>query len=276
MLRKLLLIVMAMALLGGTLLAAQDTAQPAAPAGPRARTQEEFADYTSANSVTGGAEREKAAHHFAQKHPKSELRAYLYSETLREYVNENNSGKVLEVGEKVLSLDASNAVALVLTATALADGMSDNEKDKEREKKAAQIRDHCARASHVLESGYTIPGASPAQINAYVGMLTSMNHSALGILELKLGHDADAEKELRAATQTPEAQPDPYVWYHLALALDHQNKYKEALGAVNSALQYAGSNADLEKLAQGERERLSRLTAPGASTPPAAAPGNPK
>jgi tetratricopeptide (TPR) repeat protein len=276
MLKKSLPIITAAVLLGGSLsvlmpmLQAQEADQSVSKPGPQAKTKEEFADYTAANSVTGGATAEKAAHHFEQKHPQSELRVYLYSKVLHEYLTENNSGKVLEMGQKVLTLDASNAIALVLTATALADGM--NEGDKDRDKKSEMIRDYCARAQLVLAGGYSPPGATPEQVSAYLGMMQSMNHSALGILELKLGHDTEAEKELRTASEVRNAQPDPYVWYHLALALDHQKKYPEALTAVNSALKFVGPNADLEKLALGERDRLSKLAGPAAATAPAKVP----
>jgi tetratricopeptide (TPR) repeat protein len=274
MLKKTLLIVTATVLLSGAslmpLLRAQDAGQEPAKPAPQAKTKEEFADYTSANAVTGGAAAEKAAQHFEKKHPQSELRVYLYSKALHEYLTENNSGKVLDLGQKVLTLDASNAIALVLTATALADGMTDD--DKDRDKKSEMIRDYCARAQRVLSGGYTPPGATPEQVRAYLGMMQSMNHSALGILELKLGHDAEAEKELRTASQVRDAQPDPYVWYHLALALDHQKKYPEALTAVNSALKFVGTNADLEKLATGEHDRLSKLAGPAAAVPPGKVP----
>jgi len=268
MLKKSLLIVTAAVLLGGSLsvLHAQEAGQSPAKPAPQAKTKEEFADYTAANSVTGGAAAEKAAVHFERKHGQSELRVYLYSKTLHEYLTENNSGKVLELGQKVLTLDPANAIALVLTATALADGL--NEDDKDRDKKSEMIRDYCARARQVLAGGYAPPGATPEQVRAYLGMMQSMNHSALGILELKLGHDAEAEKELRTASEVRDAPSDPYVWYHLALALDHQKKYPAALTAVNSALKYVGANADLEKLATGERDRLTKLAGP-AATPPA-------
>jgi hypothetical protein len=99
-----------------------------------------------------------------------------------------------------------------------------------------------------------------------------MAHSSLGITSLKSGDDAAAEKELKAAADLTQSQPDPFVWYHLALAQDHQKKYSEALVSVEQALRYTGSNPELEKLASGEKERLKQLTE--AVTPPAPAPGS--
>ncbi len=41
---------------------------------------------------------------------------------------------------------------------------------------------------------------------------------------------------------------------------------------MNSALKFVGPNADLEKLALGERDRLSKLAGPAAATAPAKVP----
>ncbi len=94
-----------------------------------------------------------------------------------------------------------------------------------------------------------------------------MARSALGIMELKNGNDAQAEKDLQEAASLNKVAPDPYIWYHLALAQDHQRKYAEALASINQALQYTASNPDLEKLAKGERQRLVDLAGSAPESP---------
>jgi tetratricopeptide (TPR) repeat protein len=278
-------------LMAGTLAGAQQpsatpSATPAAtqsqPGGklpPQAKTQQEYKDYNTDYALNGGAAVEKAANDFAAKYPQSELREYLYSKAMHEYQNENNTGKILAMGEKVLSLDPDNSIALVLTATVLSDGLSDA--DQDREQKIAEIRKNCRHALETVDTSFTPPpGATPEQIAAYKNTLQSMAHSALGIMELRTADDAGAEKDLRAAADLNKTQPDPYIWYHLALAQDHlatamadkdqqQKKYVEALASVTQALQYIGSNSDLGRLAQGERDRLQKLAS--LSTP---APGD--
>ncbi|HEY6350384.1 MAG TPA: tetratricopeptide repeat protein [Candidatus Angelobacter sp.] len=240
-------------------------AQPAGKRPPQAKTQQEYKDYNSSYGLKGGAAAEKAATGFAGKYPQSELREYLYAKAMHDYQNENNPGKMLAMGEKVLALDPDNSIALVLTATVLADSLSDS--DQDREQKIAEIKKNSNHALETVESSFTPPAnASPEQIEAYKGTLQSMAHSALGIMELKAGNDPGAEKDLRAAADLNKTQPDPYIWYHLALAQDHQGKYAEALASVNQALQYTSSNPDLGRLAEGERERLAKLT--GAPSPP--------
>ena len=231
---------------------------------PQAKTHPEFNDYNTAYAIAGGAASEKAADEFAAKYPESELKAYLFAKAMHEYQNENNPGKMLSVGEKVLQLDPDNSIALVLTATVLADSLNDAEPD--RQAKITRARKNATHALETVDSGFVPPAnATPEQVTAYKGTLQSMAHSALGIIALKTGDDATAENELKLSTN--QSQPDPYLWYHLALAQDHQKKYPEALVSINHALQVIGANADLAELARGEQKRLQTLT--GVSTPPA-------
>ncbi|HEY3769982.1 MAG TPA: tetratricopeptide repeat protein [Candidatus Angelobacter sp.] len=247
------------------------SSKPAQPAGkhvPQAKTKPEFADYNAAYAVSGGAASEKAAEDFAAKYPDSELKSFLYSKAMHEYQTENNKPKIEAMGEKVLQLDPDNPVALVLTATVLADTLADT--DTDRAKKVAMIKKNSDHALETINSDFA-PGAnvSPEQLAAYKRTLQSMAHSALGIVALKSGDDAGAEKELKTAADANSSQPDPYVWYHLALAQDHQKKYPEALASVSKAVQYAGSDPELAVLAQGELTRLQTLNqvAPDAAKP---------
>jgi len=225
----------------------------------QAKTHQEFNDYNAAYALSGGAQMEKAADDFAAKYPASELKTYLYAKALHEYQNENNPAKMLAMGKKVLQLDPENTIALVLTATVLADSLTDA--DQDREQKIAEIRKDASHALETVDSAFTPPAsATPEQITAYKKTLQSMAHSALGIMALKTGEDKTAEQELKSAAELNVTQPDPYIWYHLALAQDHQKKYREALVSVNTAVQNAASNPDIGNLAKGEKARLLTLT----------------
>jgi tetratricopeptide (TPR) repeat protein len=226
---------------------------------PHAKTQQELNDYNTAELSTGGAALEAAANDFAAKYPESELRTYLYSRAMHAYQSENNPGKILATGERVLAVDPDNSVALALSATVLADGLQ--EKDPDRDQKAAIIKRDCSRALDSLESSMVLaPGVTPEEIPAYKASLGIMVHSALGIMELKTGNDSGAEKDLKAALRLNRVAGDATVYYHLALAQDHQKKYSDAMGSVEQALQLASSNPELQKLAEEEHERLQKLT----------------
>jgi tetratricopeptide (TPR) repeat protein len=140
----------------------------------------------------------------------------------------------------------------------LSDSLSDSAMD--RQEKVAEIRKNANHALETINTSFVPPAnANPEQIAAYKSTLQSMALSALGITDLKLNDNARAETELKTAAELNKMQPDPYIWYHLALSQDHQMKYQEALASINEALRYAAANPDLDKLAKGEHERLLQL-----------------
>ncbi|MBZ5508620.1 MAG: hypothetical protein LAO78_24435 [Acidobacteriia bacterium] len=229
--------------------------QAAGPRRPEAKTQQERNDFTAAYALTGAAAEEAAANDFAARYPTSELRHYLYTSAMLQYQHENNSSKMLAMGEKVLELDPDNPLALVLTATALADGLG--ERDRDRERKVSAIKHNAGRAIQAAEAAYANTSAETAPL--YKTTLQSMAYSAMGIMKLKTGDDAGAEKDLMRAAQLAKIRPDPRVWYHLALAQDHRKKYAAALSSVQQALQLSSSDPELQQLAEVEHERLAGM-----------------
>lgn len=232
----------------------QSGSQPDAVARPQARSQQERTDFNTAYALTGAAREESAAIDFANRYPTSELRRYLYSSAMLQYQRENNPAKMLAMGERVLALDPDNPLALVLTATALADSLSDH--DRERDKKVSTIKHNASHAIQAAEAGYS---EASGGVGVYKTTLQSMAYSALGIMKLKTGDDAGAEKDLKMATELAKFRPDGHTWYHLALAQDHRKKYAAALSSVEQALQLASSDPELQKLAEVEHERLAGL-----------------
>jgi tetratricopeptide (TPR) repeat protein len=231
-----------------------------------AKTAQEFKDYNAAYAAAGGAALEKAADDFAAKYPASELKIFIYEKAMHEYQAETNQPKVLASAEKVLQLDPENVIALVLTANVLSDSLS--EADPDRGKKIAEIKKNSSHALQIVDGNFTpLANATPEQVAAHKKTLQFWAHSALGITALKTGDDAGAEKELKAAAEANPGQPDPYIWFNLALAQDHQKKYDEALVSVKRAIQAAASNPDIAEQAKGEQSRLLTLTGGAAPAP---------
>jgi tetratricopeptide (TPR) repeat protein len=245
---------------------AQDGGTAATAHRPIARSQQEYLDYRTAASSATGSALERAAEDFARKYPKSELRSLLYLRSLHEYQRENDSAGVFSAGEDVLALDPNNTLALVLTATVLADGLTAD--DPDRNKKIATINERTGRALGLLEAGIAAPAGDAPNLTAlYRATLQATAYSALGIMKLKTGDDAGAEKDLRTGATLAELRPDPYIWYHLALAQDRRKKYRSAMYSVEQAMQLASSNPQLQKLAEAEHDRLnSKLANPSPET----------
>src|SRR5262249_22747529 len=88
--------------------------------------------------------------------------------------------------------------------------------------KIAEIKKNSTHSLQVVDTSLVAPeNATPDQVVASKSTLRAMAHSALGIMELKTGEDAGAERDLSMAADLNKTQPDPYIWYHLALAQEH-------------------------------------------------------
>jgi tetratricopeptide (TPR) repeat protein len=219
---------------------------------PHARSQQEYDDYRAALAAGNAGAVDRAATVFAAKYPQSELREYLFARAMSEYQLENNPEGMLSAGENVLALDPGQPLALVLTATALADRLGPT--DADRDKEIAEVKRNAGRVIQGGKSRMNDPAAQP-QAALYRSTLQGMAYSALGIVHLKTGDYEEAEKDLKAAIDLCK-RPDAYLWYHLALAQDHRRKFRMALNSVEQAMQLASSNPELQKMAEVEHERL--------------------
>jgi tetratricopeptide (TPR) repeat protein len=246
-------------------------AQPAAaqpPQGkrpPQAKTQAEFDAYKTANALTDPAAQEKAADDFAAKFPDSELRVVLWKAVMRSYQRTGNSDKIIETGRKGLALDGDDPEVLVTVSGELAEKTRDTDLDKDQ--RLDEAMKMAQKAIQTVDTDIPIPPGTPQeQIDAYKGQLRSYAYSIIGTLEFKKDNFAGAEADLRKSIDAYPAQPDPVVILRLAISLDRQNKYPDALKEANRAVDLTQESTSAGKLARQERDRLTQLV-PGAAKP---------
>ncbi|PYX08868.1 MAG: hypothetical protein DMG85_09960 [Acidobacteria bacterium] len=216
---------------------------------------------------------EKAADAFATKYPDSELRGLLYEAAMQSYQRANNADKMMEMGRKVLKIDPDEPTALVGVAQVLAERTRDTDLDKDQRLDEAM---KLAQRSLVTVDTDIAPRADTPQekIDAYKGVLRSSAYAIMGTLEFNKEKYADAENFYRKSMDAFPAQLDPVVVLRLALALDKQGKYPEALKEANHAVQLTPEGTTAGGLARRERDRLVQLTGgtpTPASKPPASA-----
>ncbi len=266
---------------------AQSGSATTAPQGkrpPQAKTQPEFDAYNAAMvNQKDPAAMEKAADDFATKFPESELRVLLYKAAMRGYQNANNGDKMAEMAQKLLKLDPDDPEALIASAEVLAEHTRSTDLDK------AQRFDQASKyAQHALETVDTdvpAPANVPqAQLDAYKGLLRSTAYSVLGTIQYDQEKYPEAEGYFRKSIDAYPSQPDPVVVLRLALALDKQGKYSDALNEANKAVELTQEGTAAGTTARHERDRLMQLTgsvipSAGSSTPaskpPTPAPATP-
>jgi len=249
-------------------------ATPAAKHPPQAKTQPEFDAYKAANAnPNDGAALEKASDDFATKFPESELRPILYRAAMHAYQSSNNADKMMEMGRKVLKIDPDDPEALVGVAEVLAERTRDSDLDKDqRLDEAAQM---AKRSIETVDTDIVAPAGTPQdKLDAYKGFLKSSAYSILGTLSFNKDKFPEAEGYFRKSIDALPSQPDPVAVLRLALSLDKQGKYPDALKIANQAVQLTDENSSAGGLARRERDRLVQLTG-GSPTPATKPPASP-
>jgi tetratricopeptide (TPR) repeat protein len=252
-------------------------APAAAPQGkrpPQAKTQPEFdAWQAAAANKTDPAALEKAADDFAAKFPDSELRVLLYQNAMRLYQNANNAEKTEAMGRKVLGIDGDNPEALEAVAGVIAERTRDTDIDKDQ--RFAEAAGMAQKAIQTVDTDISVPAGTPqAKIDAYKAGSRSQAYSILGAIEFKKENFPAAQDYLQKAIDAYPSDPAPVDVLRLALAIDKQGKYPEALKVANKAVEMTQDNTVIGTPARQERDRLQKLTEGVAPAQPQSPPKN--
>jgi tetratricopeptide (TPR) repeat protein len=235
------------------------------------KTPAEYQAYQAAiaNSKDPAA-MEKAADDFTTKFPDSEVRVLLYRAAMAGYQTTGDGQKMLEMGRKVLAIDKDDPEALIGVAQVLEERTSPT--DLDREQRESQALDAASHAFKTIDTDLAVPAGTPAdKVEGYKKYLRSTALAIMGTIYYKQANYSEAEGKLRAAVDADSANPDPVIILRLALSLDQQKKYAEALQQANRAVDLTQENTDVGKMARDERDRLVIQTK--AIAPPA--PQNP-
>ncbi|PYX45931.1 MAG: hypothetical protein DMG79_18055 [Acidobacteria bacterium] len=251
--------------------AGQAAAAPQGKRPPAAKTQPEFEAYKAANAQADPAAMEKAADDFAAKYPDSELRALLYTNAMQHYQAANNADKMMDMAKKVLTIDPDDPAALVGVAQALAERTQDSDLDKDQQR--AEAKKDAERSLVTIDTDVPSTGYPAEQLAAFKGFVRSEAYFVLGTLSFKASNWADAEANLRKSIDALPQQPDTVAVFRLAVALDMQNKYPEAMKYADQAVELSKDRPDsgVGKAARDEKDRLTKLSggsAPGQAAPP--------
>jgi len=226
---------------------------------PQAKTTPEYEAYKAAAANSDPAALEKAADDFAAKYPESELRLLLYKMAMHGYQAANNLDKVIDMGRKVLKLDPDDPEALVGVADVLAERTRDTDIDKDQ--RLDEAMKFAQRAIETVETDVVVPAGTPQEkIDAYKGFLRSSAYSIIGTLQFNKDKYADAEATFHKSIDAFPAQPDPVVVLRLALALDRQERYPDALTYAGQAAGLTHEDTQAGMVARKECERLAQLS----------------
>ena len=222
----------------------------------KTRTREEYKAYQAAVANEQNPDAmEKAADDFAAKFPNSDVRVLLYRAAMSSYQNAGNPEKMMNMGVKVLAIDKDDPEALIGIAEILEERTGPT--DLDRQQRSEQVLEYASHALKTLDTDLAVPaGTSPDRVDAYKKYLRSTALAIIGTIYYKQEHFPEAETNLRDAMEIDAANPDPVVVLRLALALDQQKKYPDALEQANRAVELTQEGTDLGRMARNERDRL--------------------
>jgi len=227
----------------------------------KARTHEEYVAYQAAIANKQNAEAmEKSASEFAAKFPDSSIRLLLYRAVMKSYRSSGDSQKMMGAALKVLELDKNDPEALLSEAEVQEEHTTPM--DLDREQRMDQALANAQHALATIETDLIVPVGTPAdREEAYKKYLRSSSLAIIGTIQYKREHYSDAETTLRGALAADPANPDGVVLLRLALALDQQKKYEDALQQANHAMELTKEDTEVGRLARTERDRLTAVIA---------------
>lgn len=236
---------------------------------PAAKTQPEFDAYKAAMELTDPAAAEKAAEDFSSKYPDSELRVVLFKSAMQKY--QANPDKMLEMAQKTLAIDGDDPEALVTASQVLAERTRDT--DLDHDQKLAEAKKDAERALVTVDNDVPTSGFPPEKIDQFKRFVRSEAYAILGTLASNAKNYPEAETNLRKSIEAFPEQVDPVAVLRLAIVLDMQNKYPDALKYANQAVDLTKNQPDspAAKAARSEQDRLTKLSsgsAPGQGAPP--------
>jgi tetratricopeptide (TPR) repeat protein len=245
--------------------AGQAAPAPAGKRRPMAKTQEEFAAFNTASALTDAAALEKAADDFAKKFPDSELRLLLYKAAMGTYQQANNLEKSMEMARKILGFDGDDPDALLGVAQGLAEQTKDA--DLDRDQRFAEAKKDAQRALITVDTDVVTAGVAPDRLAMYKANVRSQAYYVLGTVDYSNKVWAGAEENFRKSVEAIPQSVDAITVLRLALSLDMQDKYPEALKYANQAVELTKEGTNAGDAARKEKDRLTQLTGSGA--PPA-------
>ena len=242
------------------------SAPPAGKRPPQAKTQPEFDAWKAASANTDPGALEKAADDFSTKYPDSELRILLYKNAMRLYLKVNNVEKTEAMGRKVLGLDGDDPEALTQVAEVISERTRDSDIDKDQ--RYDESMKMAQKALQTVDTDVSVPNGTPQdKLDAYKAGLRSQAYSTMGAVEYSKGNFPAAQANFEKAIDAYPSDPYALDVLRLALSLDKQQKYPEALKVANRAVDMTQDNTPMGTPARRERDRLLQLTGGTAHTP---------
>jgi len=190
----------------------------------------------------------------------------LFKNAMRAYWNSNNAEKTEAMGRKVLGCDPDDPEALIEVAFVIAERTRDT--DIDRDQRFGEATSMAQKGLKTIDTDISVPAGTPQdKVDMYKSQMRSQAYSIIGAVEYKKENYVAAQDNLQKSIDAYPADPAAVDVLRLALALDKQQKYPEALKWANRAVEMTQENTAIGTPARSERDRLQQLTGGAAPAP---------
>ena len=231
----------------------------------KAKTHEEYVAYQTAIANKKDAEAmAKAAADFAAKFPDSDVRVLLYRASMKSYRMAGEPEKMMDAALKVLELDKDDPEALLSVAEVQEEHTT--AMDLDRDQRMEQALANAQHALTTIDTDLIVPVGTPAdREDEYKKYLKASALGIIGTVKYKEEKYPEAEASLRQAIEADPANVDSVVVLRLALSLDQEKKYEDALQQANRAIELSKDGTEVARVAKNERDRLMALVTQGSA-----------
>jgi tetratricopeptide (TPR) repeat protein len=231
----------------------------------RAKTHDEYVVYQAAIAKKQDPDAmAKAAADFAAKFPDSDIRVLLYRASMKSYESAGDPEKMMQAALKVLELTKDDPEALLAVARVQEEHTSPM--DLDRDQRMDQALANAQHSLATVDTDLVVPvNTQPESVEPYKKFLRATALSIIGSIQFKRQQYAEAEGTLRRAIDADPTSVDGTIILRLALALDEQKKYEDALQQANRAVELTKEDTDAGRAARNERDRLTAMVAQNSS-----------
>lgn len=234
------------------------------PAPPPANAEEEAA-YKAFDTmpVADAPKKIAAGEEFVQKYPESRYRPMVYSLLVFEYIQQNNTQKAFEVGEKELALRPDDVRTLAILGQAMSRAITKDTPEPGKQLAKAEIY-----SKKAIELTPTIPkpdGVSDQEFVVAKNATLAIAHSGLGLADFRRGKYTDAIAELETSIKIdPNPTPDVVNLYLLGMADQKASRFDDAASAFSKCAAMTGGLQQTCKSGADEAKKQAgtQLSAP--------------
>lgn len=211
----------------------------------------------------------KAAENLLTKFADTEFKEFALQMETISYQQKNDYENMVIAGERTLEANADNVVVLITLAQAIP--QRTKEFDLDKEEKLTKAEKYAKKAQTVIPNLAKFnPQITDDEWAGYKKSAMSQVHEALGQIAFVRKNYPGAEQAFKTAVDV-SPQPDATTLYRLATVYAAQNKYDEAIAALDKSLAAGGVKIGDRDLAAEQKASLMKAKEAGGAKPSAAA-----